>query len=144
MLIVSKCLTGCPCRYDGKSKPDPAIAALVERGEAVAVCPEVLGGLPTPRVSAELSGSGEDVLDGRARVMTRDGRDVTDEFVRGAYEALKAAKEAGADRAILKSKSPSCGCGTVYDGTFTGTAVSGDGVTAALFKRNGIAVEPAD
>ncbi|MCR5611168.1 MAG: DUF523 domain-containing protein [Clostridiales bacterium] len=144
MIVVSKCLTGCPCRYDGKSKPDPAIAALVLRGEAIAVCPEQLGGLPTPRVSAELTGTGGDVLDGKARAVTRDGRDVTEAFVKGAYEALRIAKKTGAERAILKSKSPSCGCGAVYDGSFTGSIVPGDGVAAALFKRNGIIVEVSD
>lgn len=132
MLIVSKCLTGCPCRYDGRSVPVSEIAGLVERGEAVAVCPEELGGLPTPRVPAELQGSG--------RVMTRDGRDVTREFVLGAERALAIAKECGAKKALLKGKSPSCGCGRVYDGSFTGTLTEGDGVAAALFKRNGIEV----
>lgn len=144
MIIVSKCLTGCPCRYDGKSKPDPAVVRLVERGEAVAICPEQLGGLPTPRVPAELTGSGEDVLDGFARAVTRDGRDVTGAFIAGAYAALSIAKNEGADRAILKSKSPSCGCGVIYDGSFTGSPVPGDGVTAALFKRNGITVDTRD
>ncbi|MBO4385130.1 MAG: DUF523 domain-containing protein [Clostridia bacterium] len=144
MIIVSKCLTGCPCRYDGKSKPDPGIAALVERGEAAAVCPEELGGLAVPRVPAELTGTGGDVLDGKARAVTRDGRDVTGAFIAGAYAALSIAKREGADRAILKSKSPSCGCGEVYDGSFTGSLTPGDGVTAALFKRNGIAVEARD
>ena len=141
MLIVSKCLTGCPCRYDGQSKPVPAVAAMVERGEAIAVCPEQLGGLPTPRVPAELTGSGEDVLEGRARVITRDGRDVTKEFVRGAYAALAEAKRVGANRAILKAKSPSCGMGQVYDGSFSGVLTDGNGVTAALLIRNGIKVE---
>ena len=141
MLIVSKCLTGCPCRYDGRSVPDPEIRALVERGEALAVCPEQLGGLPTPRVPAELTGSGEDVLEGRARAVTHGGRDVTREFVLGAERALGAALACGAKKALLKGKSPSCGCGRIYDGSFTGALVPGDGVTAALFRRNGIEVE---
>lgn len=141
MIIVSKCFTGECCRYDGLSKPDPAICALIERGEAVAVCPEQLGGLPTPRVPAELTGSGELALEGRARVMTRGGRDVTEEFIKGAHEALRIAKEAGCRRAVLKAKSPSCGCGLIYDGSFSGTLTEGDGVTAALFKRAGITVE---
>ena len=141
MLIVSKCLTGCPCRYDGQSKPVPAIAAMAGRGEAIAVCPEQMGGLPTPRVPAELTGSGEDVLDGRARVMTRDGRDVTEEYVKGAHAALAEAKRVGADRAVLKAKSPSCGMGRVYDGSFSGALTDGNGVTAALLIRNGIKVE---
>ena len=141
MLIVSKCLTGERCRYDGASKPDPEIAAMVERGEAVAVCPEQLGGLSTPRTPAELTGSGELVLGGRARAVTRDGRDVTAQFVLGAREALRTAQEHGCSRAILKAKSPSCGCGAIYDGSFTGRITAGDGVTAALFRREGIEIE---
>ena len=141
MIIVSKCLTGCPCRYDGQSKPDPEIAALAESGEAIAVCPEQLGGLPTPRVPAELTGTGEEVLDGLARVVTRDGRDVTEAFVKGAFETLSIAEGHGIVRAILKGKSPSCGAGRIYDGSFTGTLRSGNGVAAALLIRHGIIVE---
>lgn len=141
MIIVSKCLTGCPCRYDGKSKPDPEIIALVERGEAFAVCPEQLGGLPIPRVPSELTGTGEDVLDGRARAVSKEGRDVTGEFVSGARKALEAALSLGARKAILKARSPSCGKGQIYDGSFTGKLTEGSGVTAALFIRNGIEVE---
>jgi len=141
MIIVSKCFTGECCRYDGRSKPVPEIAALVERGEAIPVCPEQLGGLPTPRVPSELESSGELVLDGQARAVTADGRDVTKEYVRGAYAALSIAQMHGVSRAILKAKSPSCGSGLIYDGSFSGKLACGDGVTAALFKRNGIAVE---
>lgn len=141
MLLVSKCLTGECCRYDAKSTPDPEITATVERGEAIAVCPEQLGGLPTPRVSAELTGTGEDVLDGKARAVTRDGRDVTEAFLLGAYKALETAKDAGIEHAILKAKSPSCGMGAIYDGSFKGKLVNGNGVTSALLLRNGIEVE---
>lgn len=141
MIVVSKCLTGECCRYDGKSKPDPEILALVKRGEAIPVCPEQLGGLPTPRTPAELQGDGSAVLEGRARVITADGRDVTKEYVCGAYKALRIANEAGAKKAILKSKSPSCGSGEIYDGSFSRRLTAGDGVTAALFKRAGIEVE---
>lgn len=141
MLIVSKCLTGECCRYDGRSKPDPEIAALVNEGRAIAVCPEQLGGLPTPRVSAELTGTGEDVLSGKARAVTRDGRDVTEKFVTGAEKTLAIARLAGAKRAILKAKSPSCGCGLIYDGSFSGRLVPGTGVAAALLEKNGIEVE---
>lgn len=140
MLIVSKCLTGCPCRYDGQSKPDPRIAALVVSGEAVAVCPEQLGGLPTPRTPSELTGTGEDVLDGLAKVVTKDGRDVTAEFIRGAEAALAEAVRVGAGSALLKARSPSCGLGEVYDGTFSGALTEGNGVTAALLMRKGIKV----
>lgn len=141
MILVSKCLTGCPCRYDGQSKPDPEIAFLAERGEAVAVCPEQLGGLPTPRVPAELTGTGEDVLDGKAQAKTRDGRDVTREFICGAFKTLAIAQKNGIKHAILKGKSPSCGMGEIYDGGFNGTLTTGNGVTAALLLRNGITVE---
>lgn len=141
MLIVSKCLAGFPCRYDGKTKPDPEIVMLVKKGLARPVCPEEMGGLPTPRVPAELTGPGELVLIGKAHAVTHDGRDVTREYAAGAYAALRAAKECGAKCAILKSRSPSCGEGEIYDGSFTGRLVPGDGVTAALLKQNGIRVE---
>lgn len=141
MIVVSKCLTGECCRYDGKCTPDPVLIALVKAGEAVAVCPEQLGSLPTPRVPAELTGSGEEVLKLTARAVTRDGRDVTREFISGAYEALAIARKAGADTAIFKAKSPSCGSGLIYDGSFSGRLTKGDGVAAALFKAAGIKVE---
>lgn len=141
MIIVSKCFTGECCRYDGRSNYDPEIAALVERGEATAVCPEQLGGLPTPRTPAELTGSGELVLCGLASAVARDGRDVTEHFISGAEEALRTAVSHGCTRAILKAKSPSCGVGLIYDGSFSSSLVPGDGVTAALFKRAGIEVE---
>lgn len=141
MLIVSKCLAGGRCRYDGESRPDPEIAALVNEGRAIAVCPEQLGGLPTPRTAAELTGSGEEVLSGAARAVTKDGRDVTREFVSGAEKTLRICRLCGADRAVLKAKSPSCGCGLIYDGSFTGKLVPGTGVAAALLIENGIAVE---
>jgi uncharacterized protein YbbK (DUF523 family) len=99
------------------------------------------GGLGTPRPAAEIvGGDGHDVLAGRARVITEEGRDVTAEYVRGAERALEAARDAGASKAILKSRSPSCGCGAVYDGSFTRTRRTGDGVTAALLIENGIEV----
>ena len=105
------------------------------------VCPEEDGGLGTPRPPAEIvGGDGHDVLDGTARVVTKQGVDVTAEYVRGAEIAFAAAREAGAATAVLKSRSPSCGRGCVYDGTFTRTPTAGDGVTAALLKRNGIEV----
>lgn len=140
MKIVSACLCGINCRYDGESRQDPEIIEMVNRGEAIPVCPEQLGGLPTPRMPAELTGSGQDVLWGDARALRRDGQDVTEAFIKGAEAALVIAKEYGADEAILKAKSPSCGRGSIYDGSFTGTLREGDGVTAALFERNGIRV----
>ena len=144
-LIVSACLAGIPCRYDGKAQRNEAVAALVEAGLAVPVCPECLGGLPTPRIPAEIvGGSGEDVLDGKARVIASDGEarlDVTDAFIKGANAALEAAREAGADEAILKANSPSCGFGTIYDGSFSGAKTAGSGVAAALLAANGLKVK---
>ena len=130
-LLVSACLLGTPCRYDGQSKPHPAVAALAERYTLVPVCPEVAGGLPTPRPPSERQG---------ARVVTRTGEDVTAAYRRGAEAALAAAKACGAVAALLKERSPSCGSGEIYDGRFSGSLVPGDGVTAELFKKNGIPV----
>ena len=144
MIIVSACLAGHKCRYDGKAMPNNAVMELVRSGQAVPVCPECLGGLTTPRPSAEIiGGSGEDVLTGKAKVLAKNGdsfSDVTAAFVSGAYAALEKAKNCGADEAILKSSSPSCGCGTIYNGNFNGTKRSGNGVAAALFIQNGIRV----
>lgn len=139
---ISRCLIGEICRYDGCSRTDADADALYKTGRAVLICPECLGGLPTPRPPAEISGGdGSDVLDGRARVINAAGQDVTAQFVSGAYAALDQARRAGASRAVLRAKSPSCGCGVIYDGTFAGALTQGDGVTAALFKRSGIDVE---
>ena len=131
MLLISACLLGCACRYDGKSKPHPLAVELARRGLAVPVCPEQLGGLPTPRKPSERQGG---------RVVMADGRDVTAEYRRGAEETLHLARLYGCTAAVLKEKSPSCGCGRVYDGTFSGTLTDGDGVTAELLKENGIRV----
>lgn len=139
MKLVSACLAGEPCRYDGQAKGRAEVAALVKMGEALAFCPETLGGLKIPRVPSEIvGGDGEDVLDGRAKVMSRDGKNVTAEFILGAEATLELCRKTGITEALLKSKSPSCGVGRIYDGTFTGTLRPGDGVTAALLKRNHI------
>lgn len=137
---VSACLAGEACRYDGKANPDERAIMLKEQG-ALLICPECLGFLPTPREPAEIvGGDGADVLDGKARVVTRSGKDVTDAFLAGAGKALSLCREHGTAQAFLKARSPSCGCGIIYDGTFTGNRIKGDGVTAALLKRNGIRV----
>ena len=130
-ILVSACLLGVPCRYDGAGKADERVLALTKTRRLIPVCPEQLGGLSTPRPPAERTGS---------RVITRDGADVTAAFVRGAEETLRLARLFGCRTAILKSNSPSCGSGRIYDGSFSGRLDSGDGVTAALFKQNGIAV----
>jgi uncharacterized protein YbbK (DUF523 family) len=131
MIIVSGCLAGLNCRYDGSSKPDSNIIRMVRRKEAIAVCPEQLGGLPTPRPAAEQS---------EGKIVTKDGKDVTSEFYDGAYKALKIALDLGCKKAILKSKSPSCGCGLIYDGTFTGRLITGDGIYARMLKENNLEV----
>lgn len=114
---------------------------MVAEGRAVLVCPEVDGGLGTPRPPAEIrGGDGRDVLEGRARVVTQAGEDVTEEYLRGARRALERARAAGATTAILKARSPSCGRGGIYDGSFSRSLTAGDGVTAALLQRNGITV----
>lgn len=130
-LLVSACLLGTPCRYDGLAKKNDAVCALAERFELVPVCPEVMGGLPTPRTPSERRG---------ARVVTQDGRDVTENYRRGAEAALEIARREGVCAAVLKERSPSCGSGEIYDGSFTGTRTAGDGVTAELLKAHGIAV----
>ena len=130
-LLVSACLLGVNCRYDGGCRTDRTVTRLAGRFGLVPVCPEQMGGLPTPRPPVEL-------CEGRA--VTRQGLDVTDRFLRGAQEALKLARLCGCRYAVLKSKSPSCGCGLRYDGTFSGGLTSGDGLTAELLRRSGIVV----
>ena len=140
-VLVSACLAGRACRFDGSGAYEDEVAALVEEGRAVLVCPEVDGGLGTPRPPAEIvGGDGADVLAGRARVVTHQGADVTDAYVKGAERALAAAQRAGATSAILKARSPSCGVGRIYDGSFSRTLEAGDGVTAALLEANGVHV----
>ena len=130
-ILVSACLLGACCRYDGVSKPCPGIPLLAKDHQLVPVCPEQLGGLPTPRPPAERQGDA---------IRTRDGLDVTAQYRRGAEEALKLCKLLGCEAAILKEKSPSCGSGRIYDGTFTGTLVEGNGVTAELLTAYGVPV----
>lgn len=129
-LLVSACLLGVCCRYDGASKPHPQISALAQKHTLIPVCPEQLGGLPTPRPPAERRGD---------RVVTGQG-DVTAQYCRGAEETLKLCRILGCRGAVLKERSPSCGRGEIYDGTFRGTLVPGSGVTAQLLEENGIMV----
>jgi len=143
--LVSACLLGVSCRFDGKSCPAPELNALATRGKVIAICPEVAGGLPTPRLPAEIEEAfagldGHAVLDGRTRVMRNDGVDVTAEFIQGAQATLTLARQLGIRRAVLKSDSPSCGAGRIHEGRFAGELVPGDGVTAALLRRNGIQI----
>lgn len=141
-ILVSACLLGEMCGYDAKNKPDKNVIALSQKEEVVPLCPEQLGGLSTPREPSEIAGGdGHDVLAGKAKVITRDGRDVSRKFLKGAYMVLDIAQRDGAREAILKSDSPSCGCGKIHDGAFSGKLKEGDGVTAALLKENGIMVK---
>ncbi len=141
MIIVSACLAGIDCRYDGKNSLCEKAVRLVAEGRAIPVCPEQLGGSPTPRPTAEIKdGTGAGVLRGDCRVLSSTGEDLSGRFVLGAGEVLKIAKTVGAKSALLKAKSPSCGCGLIYDGTFSGKLVEGNGVTAELLLQNGIKV----
>ena len=136
-IIVSACLLGKPCRYDGRSKPCDKIISLKDRSdiEIREICPEQLGGLTTPREPSEICGD---------KVVSRVGCDVTEPYVHGAKEALKIALENGCDYAILKSRSPSCSPDGVYDGSFSGKVTDGMGITAKLFRENGITVVSED
>lgn len=140
-VVASACLGGLPCRYDGGSCPDPEIMALAGTGGADLACPECLGGLAIPREPSEIvGGDGEDVLDGRAKVVSRSGRDVTAEYLAGAQAFLRQVRETGAEEVVLKAKSPSCGLRQIYDGTHSGRLRPGPGVTAALLRRSGIRI----
>lgn len=141
MIIVSSCLAGVECRYDGSHNIVERIRKLARDQKAVLVCPEVFGGCPTPREPAEIvGGTGEDVLEGNAKVIDRSGHDVTEAFVSGAYRALEIAHMHGAKLIVLKENSPSCGSSMIYNGRFEGTKVPGEGVTAALLRREGYTV----
>ena len=141
MDIASACLVGIKCRYDGEAREDENIRKLYAQGRVKAVCPELLAKLKSPRCPSEIvDGDGDDVLAGRVKVMAQDGGDITKEFLSGAEKTLEIAKKCGAARAYLKSKSPSCGCGRIYDGSFSGVLREGDGVTAALLKKHSIEV----
>ncbi len=127
-ILVSACLLGVACRYDGKSKPNEGVIKLMEKHNLIPFCPEVTGGLPTPRVPSE-------IRDGV--VTSRDGRNVDAEFRAGAAKCLEIAMREKPDLIVLQSRSPSCGVKQRYDGTFTGTLVDGEGVTAQLLMENG-------
>ncbi len=131
MIFVSSCLLGEPCRYDGASKPDKRVLEIASKGGCVHACPEELGGLPTPRKPSEIVGD---------KVVMVDGTDVTAQYCKGAELSLKMALDSGCTIAILKARSPSCGKGLIYDGTYTRTLKAGNGITAQLFIDNGIAV----
>ncbi|MGM9654400.1 MAG: DUF523 domain-containing protein [Butyricicoccaceae bacterium] len=130
-ILVSACLLGCPCRYDGTAKADPRVLALMERHTLIPVCPEQLGGLPTPRLPSERREGG---------VFDRGGKDVTAQYRQGAEEVLRLARLYGCTHAVLKERSPSCGSGQIYDGSFSHVLVPSSGVAAELLSQNGITV----
>lgn len=130
-ILVSACLLGIGCRYDGKHKANEAVLRLREKYNLIPVCPEIYGGLPTPRIPSERVGE---------RVMMRDGSDVTENYERGAKEAYELCRIYGIKTAVLKERSPSCGKGEIYDGSFSGATAKGDGVTAEYLMKMGIRV----
>lgn len=131
MIVVSACLAGVDCRYNGSSYTVPQIAEMVIQGEAIPICPEILAGLPTPRPPVEQNSG---------KFIALNGDDQTDKYVAGAKIALEIAVKSRCQRAILKSKSPTCGSGLIYDGTFSGKLITGDGIFAMLLKEQGIEV----
>lgn len=132
-MLVSACLLGVRCRYDGTKKADEGVLKLLGRKDVtlIPVCPEQLGGMGTPRAASERKGD---------KVWNKEGEDVTAYYEEGAREAWKLAELYGCDTAILKERSPSCGCGRIYDGNFTGNLAAGDGVTAQILKAHGLRV----
>jgi len=133
--LIGACLLAVSCRYDGRSVPLPerVISELKRRYRLIPVCPEIMGGLPTPRSPAE-------ILRGQEKVIQKGGADVTEAYRRGAEETLRLAQLFGCKLAILKERSPSCGKGRIHDGSFSGAMIDGDGITAALLRKNGIEV----
>ena len=134
-ILISACLVGLNCKYNGENNENPKLIELMKEKGLVPICPEQLGGLKTPRTSAERK---------QEKVITKDGVDVTKEYQKGAEEVLKLAKKLNIKKAILKSRSPSCGTGEIYDGTFSHTLTKRDGITAELLKKNGIEVISSD
>lgn len=130
-ILVSACLLGIDCKYNGKNNKNEKVIQLLKDHDLIPVCPEIMGGLQTPRTPSEIQ---ED------QVITKDGRNVTKQYQKGAEETLKIAKLYNCKNAILKEKSPSCGCGKIYDGTFTGTLIDGDGITARFLKEHGVKI----
>ncbi len=140
-VLVSSCLLGVKCAYDGKDRCSDSVRRIFLSYKCIPVCPEMLGGLDSPRERNEISGgSGEEVLDGKAKVVTPAGADNTAAFLKGAAISLKKALAEGVVAAVLKSLSPSCGRGRIYDGSFKGVTKEGSGVTAALLTRHDIRV----
>lgn len=142
MIIVSACLLGVKCRYDGGSSPDERLQSMASEGAFIPLCPEQLGGLPTPRVHAQIvDGNGEDVINGLAKVIDSNNRDVTGQFLKGAEEVREIARLMKVSTVIMKEKSPSCGVRFIRK---SGVTKEGMGVTSALLMREGIHVISSD
>ena len=135
MYLISACLVGINCKYNGKNNFNQKAFDLVNSGVAIPICPEQFGGLPTPRIASEIR-----IIDGKKHVFNKAGEEVTENFQRGANEVLQLAKKLNVEGVILQSRSPSCGIDKIYSGNFDGTLVNGDGITAELLKENNINV----
>lgn len=129
MILISACLAGVKCRYNGQAKTDVELRKLVREGKAVAVCPEVLGGLSVPRMPCEIRND---------RVYRKDGKDVTDAYLKGSQKALAICRKNHCTKAVLKEKSPACGVHLIYDGLFQGNAIPGHGIFASMLLEEGI------
>lgn len=141
MYIISACLCGVDCKYSGKNNLNEKCLRLFKDGRALLVCPEQLGGLPTPRNPVELQGIASEIIENKnGKAMSSIGEDFTNQFIKGAYETLKIAQTIGIDKAILKEGSPSCGCNLIYDGTFSNNKIKGKGITAYLLEKEGMTV----
>lgn len=130
-ILVSSCLLGLNCRYDGGNNYSKEVEEFLKNYEVIPICPEIMGGLPTPRTPSERQAD---------RVINKEGKDVTEQYEKGARECLFLAQKYDVKKALLKLRSPSCGSKEIYDGTFSHTIIEGDGVAAELFKKNGIEV----
>ncbi len=143
-LLISACLAGLSCRYDGGSKPHPRLEDLKRRYDLIPVCPEQVGGLSTPRIPNELQASAADILSGQGKIKNQAGEDCTEAFIRGASETLKVVLLLKIKRGLLKDGSPSCGKNRVYDGTFCGKSIPGMGITAKVLQEEGIGIYSED
>jgi len=145
MKLISACLLGIKCRWNGKDNKFTKALDLLEHEIMLPVCPEQLGGLPTPRACQEIQGgTGLDVLEKKAKVMNENGDEVTEQFIKGAEQTLKIAQLFGVKEFIGKSLSPSCSCSKIFDGTFSGRLLKGNGITSELLMQNGIKIRDVD
>lgn len=135
MLIISACLVGVNCKYNGDNNKNKKVDEIFKKGEAIPVCPEILGGMNIPRIPCEIKTESK-----KRKVINKKGEDKTQKFKVGAEKTLKISKKIGAKKAIMKAKSPSCGYGKIYDGSFSKTLIKGNGITAQLLLNNGIEI----